>query len=344
RSTREEKLKASQSSSRCLICYVELFEGQNYMQQQTDAEYTQTLSTFLDIIVEKKKIRLEASGGNSEIWNWTSSIPSPCTNCYGALKRLVFTWQELKKFEESLFELKSKIISAVKLSSRMAFENEIKGKGTLDLDTIRTFLIEGSKPPLEKCSQKQDDDVVSRSALHFRRLYSLYPPHLTKRQIIELHRTRGYKLPTPGENEPNANKYLNVGECEENYDKPDVAFSKSEATVRKESHSHATNSIESNPVPMQSKPNENKDPTERPVLDERKVLRKPMASLSESASYIRRLRALYPSHLTKRQVVELHKANQLNQPAQTDNTVINTEKVDKECSVLETQSFEQTED
>ncbi|CAL8099992.1 unnamed protein product [Orchesella dallaii] len=158
KSRKTQNLKVSSTSERCLVCYTEV--GSQRHKNQAYSQYSQILLKFLDIITYKKKTDLK-HGKVPKLWTRKTGTPPLCRNCYGAMKKLVSTWEDLKKLEEYVFELKSKIVSAIKLSTRIASDAGVDFEDPDHITTakIRKFIVERESATIKCLKQKSSTRI-----------------------------------------------------------------------------------------------------------------------------------------------------------------------------------------
>jgi len=135
-----------------------------------ETQYSQLLIEFLDLVCNKNDLTLLDKNEIKTLWPRKVDIPSLCWNCFGAVQHLVSTSQELKTLEQRVLELKSKILTAVKLSTRTAIEcgnieHACIASGVRD--KIRGFIVCGgeNKKKEVKCRPKSKKLVTKNEAV-----------------------------------------------------------------------------------------------------------------------------------------------------------------------------------
>ncbi|CAL8111862.1 unnamed protein product [Orchesella dallaii] len=147
--------KASSIPMRCLICYVEV--GKQIYNFRKQPQFINTLDKFLDIIVANDGAKFATKNGKvPKLWVRRNDIPSICCNCFTVTKLLVSTFEQLN---ERISELRTKIKCAIKLSTRIATENEILQNNFFMLDHIRKFIVEGPSGLLSVITEAKEKET-----------------------------------------------------------------------------------------------------------------------------------------------------------------------------------------
>ncbi|CAL8099998.1 unnamed protein product [Orchesella dallaii] len=152
---RSQNSKVSSIPMRCLICYVEV--GKQIYNFRKQPQFINTLDKFLDIIVANDGAKFATKNGKvPKLWVRRNDIPSICCNCFTVTKLLVSTFEQLN---ERISELRTKIKCAIKLSTRIATENEILQNNFFMLDHIRKFIVEGPSGLLSVITEAKEKET-----------------------------------------------------------------------------------------------------------------------------------------------------------------------------------------